>query len=79
MLRPRGNPSPLRHRSASVIYPPSLKTGPPANSGIVEGLNYKIKLTIRKAYGYRVLKVAEIAIYHALGKLPEPELTHKFC
>ena len=49
------------------------------NSGIVEGLNYKIKLTIRKAYGYRELKVAEIAIYHALGKLPEPELTHKFC
>jgi len=49
------------------------------NSGIVEGLNYKIKLTIRKAYGYRELKVAEIAIYHALGKLPEPELTHRFC
>jgi len=49
------------------------------NSGIVEGLNYKIKLTIRKAYGYRELKVAEIAIYHALGRLPEPELTHEFC
>jgi transposase len=49
------------------------------NSGIVEGLNYKIKLTIRKAYGYRELKVAEIAIYHALGKLPEPKLTHRFC
>ncbi len=49
------------------------------NSGIVEGLNYKIKLTIRKAYGYRELKVAEIAIYHALGQLPEPELTHEFC
>lgn len=49
------------------------------NSGIVEGLNYKIKLTIRKAYGYRELKVAEIAIYHALGQLPGPELTHKFC
>ena len=45
------------------------------NSGIVEGLNYKIKLTLRKAYGYRELKVAEIAIYHALGQLPEPELT----
>ena len=29
------------------------------NSGIVEGLNYKIKLTIRKAYGFRELKVAE--------------------
>ncbi len=49
------------------------------NSGIVEGLNYEIKLTIRKAYGYREPKVAEIAIYHALGKLPEPELTHRFC
>lgn len=49
------------------------------NSGIVEGLNYKIKLTIRKAYGFRELKVAEIAIYHALGQLPEPELTHRFC
>ena len=49
------------------------------NSGIVEGLNYKIKLTIRKAYGYRELKVAEIAICHTLGRLPEPELTHGFC
>lgn len=49
------------------------------NSGIVEGLNYKIKLTLRKAYGYRELKVAEIAIYHALARLPEPELTHEFC
>jgi transposase len=49
------------------------------NSGIVEGLNYKIKLTIRNAYGYRELKVAEIAIYHALGQLPEPELAHRFC
>jgi len=49
------------------------------NSGIVEGLNYRIKLTIRKAYGYRELKVAEIAIYHALGQLPEPVLAHRFC
>jgi transposase len=49
------------------------------NSGIVEGLNYKIKLTLRKAYGYRSLEVAEIALYHALGRLPEPNLTHEFC
>lgn len=49
------------------------------NSGIVEGLNYKIKLTIRKAYGFRELKVAEIALYHALARLPEPKLTHEFC
>jgi transposase len=49
------------------------------NSGIVEGLNYKIKLTIRKAYGFRELKVAEIALYHALARLPEPVLAHEFC
>ncbi len=49
------------------------------SSGIVEGLNYKIKLTIRKAYGYRTLEVAETAIYHALAELPEPKLAHEFC
>jgi transposase len=49
------------------------------SAGIVEGLNYKVKLTIRKAYGFRELKVAEIALYHALARLPEPKLTHEFC
>jgi transposase len=49
------------------------------SAGIVEGLNYKIKLTLRKAYGYRSLEVAEIALYHALGRLPEPNSTHEFC
>jgi len=49
------------------------------SSGIVEGLNYRIKLTIRKAYGFRKLETAEIALYHALGRLPEPELAHEFC
>jgi transposase len=49
------------------------------SSGIVEGLNYKVKLTLRKAYGFRELGTAEIALYHALGKLPEPKLTHEFC
>jgi len=49
------------------------------SSGIVEGLNYRIKLTIRKAYGFKTLEAAEIALYHALGRLPEPELAHEFC
>lgn len=48
------------------------------SSGIVEGLNNKVKLTMRKSYGFRTYKHAEIALYHALGKLPEPELTHRF-
>ena len=49
------------------------------SSGIVEGLNYKIKLTVREAYGHRTLEVAETVIHHALADLREPKLTHEFC
>ncbi len=48
------------------------------SSGVVEGLNNKVKVTMRKSYGFRTFHVTEIALYHALGKLPEPELTHRF-
>lgn len=48
------------------------------SSGIVEGLNNKVKLTFRKSYGFRTDKAREIALYHVLGKLPEPQLTHRF-
>lgn len=48
------------------------------SSGVVEGLNTKVKLTVRKSYGFRTYKCAEIALYHTLGKLPEPKLTHEF-
>jgi len=48
------------------------------SSGIVEGLNTKVKLTVRKSYGFRTFKCTEIALYHVLGKLPEPPLTHEF-
>jgi transposase len=48
------------------------------SSGIVEGLNNKAKVTMRKAYGYRTFKMSELSLYHVLGKLPEPELGHKF-
>ena len=49
------------------------------SSGVVEGFNNKAKLTTRKAYGFRTFDAAEIALYHALGDLPEPATTHKFC
>ena len=48
------------------------------SSGVVEGLNNKAKVTMRKSYGFRTFRATEIALYHALGKLPEPELTHSF-
>ena len=49
------------------------------SSGAVEGMNLKAKLTMRKAYGFRTLKCLQIALYHELGKLPEPEYFHRFC
>jgi len=48
------------------------------SSGIVEGLNNKAKVTMRKSYGFRTFRITEIALYHVLGKLPEPILTHSF-
>ena len=48
------------------------------SSGVVEGLNNKAKLTMRKSYGFRTFRITELALYHALGKLPEPQLTHRF-
>jgi transposase len=49
------------------------------SSGVVEGFNYNVKLSMRKAYGYRTYEGAEVSLYHRLGQLPEPELTHRFC
>ena len=48
------------------------------SAGSVEGLNNKLKVTFRKSYGFRTFKATEIALYHGLGRLPEPEVTHKF-
>ena len=49
------------------------------SSGTVEGLNNKCKLTMRKAYGFRMYETIKIALFHTLGDLPEPEFTHEFC
>ena len=48
------------------------------SAGSVEGLNNKAKLTTRKAYGFRTYEAIEIALYHTLGDLPEPNFTHEF-
>jgi transposase len=49
------------------------------SSGAVEGLNNKVKLVTRTAYGFRTVEVAKLALLHNLGRLPEPERTHRFC
>ena len=47
--------------------------------GAVEGLNNKLKANLRKSYGFRTAKAIKIMLYHKLGELPEPQLTHRFC
>jgi len=49
------------------------------SSGVVEGFNNKAKLTSRKSYGFRSTEVLQIALYHSLAALPEPNFTHEFC
>src|SRR5918912_941350 len=41
------------------------------SSGVVEGLNNKAKVSMRKFYGFRTSRVLELALYHALGELHE--------
>jgi transposase len=49
------------------------------SAGTVEGLNNKIRVVTRRSYGFRTYEAMEIALYHTLGRLPEPESTHRFC
>jgi transposase len=50
------------------------------SAAAVEGLNNKIRVVTRRSYGFRTYHAMEIALYHTLGKLPEPdEFTHRFC
>jgi transposase len=48
------------------------------SSGAVEGLSLKAKLTIRKAYDFKSPECLKIALYHTLGKLPEPLFLYIF-
>ena len=48
------------------------------SSGVVEGLNLKVKLVTRRAFGYRKIETLKTALFHTLGRLPEPEHAHRF-
>ena len=49
------------------------------SAGAVEGMNLKVKLTTRRSFGFRGKNTLKYALYHNLGKLPEPDIAHKFC
>jgi transposase len=63
------------HRPLILNY---FKAKKQFSSGVIEGLNNKAKVTMRRSYGFRTFRILELALYHSLGKLPEPELTHDF-
>jgi transposase len=48
------------------------------SGGAVEGPNNKRQVTVRRYSGFRTFRVTEVALYHALGKLPEPAYAHRF-
>jgi len=47
-------------------------------TGAVEGLNNRARAVTKRSYGFRTFKVLETALYHTLGRLPEPSFTHRF-
>jgi transposase len=49
------------------------------SAAVVEGFNNKARVTTRTAYGFRTYRALEIALYHTLGALPEPDAPHRFC
>ena len=48
------------------------------SAAVVEGFNNKARVTTRTAYGFRTYRAMEIALYHTLGALPEPDAPHRF-
>jgi transposase len=36
-------------------------------------------VSIRKSYGFRSFDTLELALYHAMGDLPMPKHTRRFC
>ena len=67
----------LRNHEALLMN--YFKAGKLYSSGIVEGLNLRINLCMRKAYGYRSFELLQISLFHTHGNFPEPKFTHKFC
>lgn len=49
------------------------------SAAVVEGLNNKIRVVTRPSYGFRTYEATEMALFHTLSRLPEPESAHRFC
>lgn len=49
------------------------------SAGVIEALNNNAKTTLKISYGIRSFEVLKIKLFHKLGALPEPPVTHRFC
>ncbi len=67
----------LPHREALVMNWFRAKAELP--SGAVEAANNKVRVVTRRAYGFRTFNATEIALYHTLGRPPEPETPRRSC
>lgn len=65
-----------RHKELMLNY---FRAKKQYTNAVTEGKNHKARVMLAKSYGHRSYKVLELALYHALGELPEPPRTHKFC
>jgi len=64
-----------KHRDLILNY---FRAKKEYSSGAVEGLNNKVKVVTRRSFGFRKLHTIKVALFHTLGRLPEPEQTHRF-
>jgi hypothetical protein len=64
--------------SASRADPQLLPGSKVISRGVVERLNNKAKVTMRKSYGSGTFALSKRPSINSLGKLPEPECTHDF-
>lgn len=64
----------LRRRQDDILNYFTLRI----DNGAVEGMNNKAKVVSHRCYGFRTARTYITALYHCLGKLPEPELVHRF-
>ena len=63
------------HRELILNY---LRTQRLLSSGVVEGLNNKAKVSMRKSYGFRTYRVLELALYHSFGQAPRTGVYPRF-
>jgi hypothetical protein len=69
---------PARHFSADMKSI-EVAVGPVTRSAPLQPEDRTcLPVIMRISYGFRTLRCLELALYHSLGKLPEPESTHEF-